>query len=130
MDGRIANIAYDRNCYFNSDAKIVENGVVIETVYTGADGKGSSKDFTFGKTAAEIGSQEFADILNNNIDNVVKELEAADEELGGIMSIYYNEGPSGLSRWVISDGKAVFAESNSSEENPDVPEPVLKLVAK
>ncbi|WP_051544882.1 FMN-binding protein [Butyrivibrio sp. MC2021] len=133
MDGRIANIAYDRNCYFNSDAKLVENGVVIETVYTGADGTGSSKDFTFGKTAAEIGSQEFADILNNNIDNVVKELEAADEELGGIMSIYYNEGPSGLNRWVISDGKAVFGKAGSGEVDPEEPQPqpvVLKLVTK
>ncbi len=133
MDGRIANVAYDRNCYFNSDAKIVENGVVIESVYTGADGTGSSKDVTFGKTAAEIGSQEFADILNANIDNVVKELEAADEELGGIMSIYYNAGPSGLNRWVTDGSKAVFGSGSSGEIDPDEPKPQLadlKLVTK
>lgn len=133
MDGRIANIAYDRNCYFNSDAKIVENGVVIESVYTGADGTGSSKDVTFSKTAAELGSQEFADILNANIDNVIKELEAADKELGGIMSIYYNAGPSGLNRWVNDGGKAVFGSSSSGENDPDEPKPqpaVLKLITK
>ena len=99
MDGRIANIAYDRNCYFNSDAKLVENGVTIESVYTGADGTGSSKDVTFGKTSSEIASKEFAALLNSNVKNVVSELEAADEELGGIMSIYYTGGEAGLLKW-------------------------------
>ncbi len=119
-DGRIANIAYDRNCYFNSDAMLTENGVVLESVYTGADGTGSSKDTTFGKTAAEIGSQAFADLLNKNVDNVVSELEAADEELGGIMSIYYQGGASGLKRWKIEGGKAVLvAKENATESGSD-----------
>ena len=109
MDGRIANIAYDRNCYFNSDAVISENGVVIESVYTGADGTGSSKDVTFGKTKDEFGSQEFIDVLNKNIENVDSELEIADEELGGIMSIYYKDGAPGLMRWKMSDGIPVLA---------------------
>ncbi len=120
MDGRIANIAYDRNCYFNSDAVIAENGKVIESVYTGADGTGSSKDVTFGKTKAEIGSQEFADLLNKNVDNVVSELEISDEELGGIMSIYYKAGAEGLKRWVISDGIAVFGQAEAEPEEPEV----------
>lgn len=109
MDGRIANIAYDRNCYFNQDAKIVENGNEIKAVYTGADGTGSSKDVTFGKTKEEIGLNEFAALLNENVKNVASELEIADNELGGIMSIYYNRGAAGLKNWIIKDGIAVLS---------------------
>ena len=122
MDGRIANIAYDRKCYFNSDAVISENGVVIESVYTGADGTGSSKDVTFGKTKDEFGSQEFMDVLNKNIENVDSELEIADEELGGIMSIYYKDGAPGLMRWKLSYGIPVLAvqkQETAPEEKPE-----------
>jgi hypothetical protein len=121
MDGRIANIAYDRNCYFNKDAKIIENGNEIQTVYTGADGTGSSKDVTFGKTKDEIGSAGFAALLNENVKNVTIELEIADSELGGIMSIYYNRGATGLKNWGIKEGIAVFsgaeAKVNENKKN-------------
>jgi hypothetical protein len=118
MDGRIANIAYDRNCYFNQDAKIIENGSEIKAVYTGADGTGSSKDVTFGKTKEEIGSKDFAALLNENVKNVVSELEAADNELGGIMSIYYNRGAAGLKSWIIKDGIAVLtAKEVKTDDN-------------
>jgi uncharacterized protein with FMN-binding domain len=122
-DGRIANIAYDRNCYYNTDAKLTENGVVIESVYTGADGTGSSKDVTFGKTRSEIGSKKFADLLNKNVDSVVSELEAADIELGGIMGIYYNAGSSGLKRWVVKDGVAVFGTQKSQQDKGGIDKP-------
>lgn len=120
-DGRIANIAYDRNCYFNSDARLTENGVVLESVYTGADGTGSSKDTTFAKTKEEIGSKAFADLLNKNVDKVASELEVSDEELGGIMSIYYKGGSKGLRKWTISGGKAVFADSRAKENPKEQP---------
>lgn len=121
MDGRIANIAYDRNCYFNKDAKIIENGNEIQSVYTGADGTGSSKDVTFGKTKDEIGSADFEALLNENVKNVTSELEIADSELGGIMSIYYNRGTTGLKNWGIKEGIAVFsgaeAKVNENKKN-------------
>ncbi|KAG4102764.1 hypothetical protein H8356DRAFT_1305122 [Neocallimastix lanati (nom. inval.)] len=111
MDGRIANIAYDRYCYFNSDAKLTENGKVVNSVYTGADGTGSSKDVTFGKTKKEIGSKDFIDLLNNNRKNVISELDISNEELGGVISIYYEAGPEGLFTWKNDSGIAVFANS-------------------
>ncbi|SFQ15520.1 Uncharacterized protein, contains FMN-binding domain [Lachnospiraceae bacterium XBB1006] len=102
-EGRIANIAYDRNCYFNMDAVRTENGKVLPSVYTGADGTGSSKDTTFGKTKAELGSKEFAALLNRNCEKVVSELAISDEELGGIMSIYYTDGAKGLDVWSVQE---------------------------
>ncbi|MDC7279492.1 FMN-binding protein [Butyrivibrio fibrisolvens] len=117
MDGRIANIAYDRNCYFNQDAKIIENGSEIKAVYTGADGTGSSKDVTFGKPKEEIGSKDFAALLNENVKNVVSELETADNELGGIMSIYYNRGAAGLKNWGVKNGIAVLTAKEIKKED-------------
>ncbi len=117
MDGRIANIAYDRNCYFNTDAKMVENGVKIDAVYTGADGTGSSKDVTFGKTEKELASADFAKLLNSNVKKVATELVAADEELGGIMSIYYTRGVAGLKNWSAKDGVVSLANKASAGES-------------
>ncbi|OUM68154.1 hypothetical protein PIROE2DRAFT_58322 [Piromyces sp. E2] len=119
-DGRIANVAYDHYCYYNMDAQLIENGVVVESKFTGMDGTGSSKDVTFGKTKAEIGSQSFADVLNENKKNVTEQLAVADEELGGIMSIYYDKGPDGLFDWVIEDGIAVFDKKNNNNDDPSV----------
>lgn len=118
-DGRIANIAYDRYCYANGDAKLIENGKTLVSVYAGADGTGSSKDVTFVKSASEMTSPEFVKLLNDNAKDVVKQLEIADEELGGIMSIYYTAGASGLKSWKLSNGAVVFAEKKTEEKKSD-----------
>ncbi|MBE5906184.1 MAG: hypothetical protein E7277_05220 [Lachnospiraceae bacterium] len=120
VDGRIANIAYDRNCYFNSDAVMKENGKAKPAVYTGADGTGSSKDTTFGKTEKELKSLAFAELLNANCKKIVSELAISDEELGGIMSIYYTDGPDGLDVWGLQENGFCGLTATHRKENSEI----------
>ena len=85
ISGRSAGIAADLNCYYNSEA-VVKQG---NTVYSPAKAVGVNANNSaliknvVGKTAAELASEDFASLLNENLSS--ENLAAADSEFAAFL---------------------------------------------
>lgn len=127
LNGRSAGIAVDYNCYFNSEA-LQKQGDTVNTpaVAVGVNANDSAmlKNVS-GKTKAELGSEEFARLLNDNagaeqMAAVVAEVNAYLETLqdrGFVHNNYYTG--NALLTWRAQDGVVgFFAEPAPEPEMP------------
>lgn len=113
INGRLAGIAVDVKCYFNTDAKQEIAGNVLENkVATGVVVLGDEADQTEGKTAAELGSEEFAAQLNDNRANVtngIADVKSVVDSCSMPYALLYNGDGSDLREWTLVDGLAGFS---------------------
>lgn len=127
LNGRSAGIAVDYNCYFNSEA-LQKQGDTVNTpaVAVGVNANDSAmlKNVS-GKTKVELGSEEFARLLNDNagaeqMAAVVAEVNAYLETLqdrGFVHNNYYTG--NALLPWRVQDGMVgFFAEPAPEPEMP------------
>ena len=118
LNGRSAGIAVDYNCYFNSEALQRQGDTVnVPAVAVGVNANDSAmlKNVS-GKTKAELGSEAFAQLLNDNaarMADTVTEVDAYLETLqerGFVHKDYYTGND--LLTWRAQDGVVgFFAES-------------------
>ena len=118
LNGRSAGIAVDYNCYFNSEALQQQGDTVnVPAVAVGVNANDSAmlKNVS-GKTKAELGSEAFAQLLNDNaarMADTVTEVDAYLETLqerGFVHKDYYTGND--LLTWRAQDGVVgFFAES-------------------
>ena len=118
LNGRSAGIAVDYNCYFNSEALQQQGDTVnVPAVAVGVNANASAmlKNVS-GKTKAELGSEAFAQLLNDNaarMADTVTEVDAYLETLqerGFVHKDYYTGND--LLTWRAQDGVVgFFAES-------------------
>lgn len=126
INGRITGIGIDYNCYYNSEA-IQQNGATINetNVASGTVVSGSLEEST-DKTKTELESTDFAELLNENKENVsliidneiTTHLNNVQESLNLSHPIYY-KGNSLLS-WELKDKIVGFKESSDNPETLDL----------
>ncbi|MBR4016137.1 MAG: S-layer homology domain-containing protein [Anaerotignum sp.] len=115
MNGRLAGIGIDRNCYFNSDAVQSVAGVKKEEpVSSGVVVPKEEQNMTEGKTAEEMKSQDFANLLNANKAKTSDEFKEINDIVKGldlVHPVYYENDGSDLRSWTVKeDSPAVFGE--------------------
>lgn len=123
LNGRSAGIAVDYNCYFNSEALQQQGDTVnVPAVAVGVNANDSAmlKNVS-GKTKAELGSEAFAQLLNDNaarMADTVTEVDAYLETLqerGFVHKDYYTGND--LLTWRAQDGVVGFF----AESGPELP---------
>lgn len=117
INGRLAGIAVDYNCYYNSDAAlIVADTPLEENIASGVNAdKTGVNNVTYAKTAAEMAGEDFAQLLNDNRNNMSAITAEIPEILAAVSSstalthtLYYSKDGSDLNKWVSSGNAAVF----------------------
>ena len=119
LNGNFAGIAVERGSYFNSDAVLTVAGAAQDPKAHGVIAFEESKDpeafAAEGRTAEQIASQEFADLLNENVANTsenmakIKELSGTVTDLSSM--VYYEGDGSDLLPWKSEGGHAVFGKA-------------------
>ena len=111
LNGRLAGIAVEIDCYFNSEAKLSVAGEEKEPVANGVDVNyyGEQGSQTYGKTATEMQSQAFAELLNENTGST----ETKIDEIKSLVAdsshpIYYSGDGSDLRAWTLLDNVVGF----------------------
>ena len=128
MNGRNGGIAADYDCYYNTEATQKNGDTTNETnVVTGVNANDQSLIVAEGKTASELASEDFAALLNNNLESIDDLLGAVDSFLTSLtdrgythLNYYQNNE---LLEWVLADGVVGFgkAEEDPGTNNISVP---------
>ena len=125
LNGRLAGIAVDNHCYFNTDAKQENAGTALETrVASGVVvPEVAGANLTEGRTAAELGGTEFVALLNENRVNAAKgmaDVKAIVDACSMPYALHYTGDGSDLKEWTLAGGLPGFVP-----EQPPV-QPVVK----
>ena len=83
LNGRLSGICVEYNCYFNSSALLKQGDTVCEAKGSGVEATNSEAIHVEGKTAEELGSKEFAALLNSNIEG--EKLAASIAEVNDVL---------------------------------------------
>lgn len=122
LNGRAAGICVEYNCYYNTEAVLKQgNTVVSPVVANGVAVNRYTSENIVGKTAAELGDQSFADLLNGNItaDSMTAVLEAVNAAIDrdDLVQQNYYQG-NALNTWVAEEGVVAFG-TISDDETPN-----------
>ncbi|SDB07172.1 FMN-binding protein [Eubacterium oxidoreducens] len=129
LNGRLAGIGVENNCYYNSEAVLTNADSRVETVANGVQVFDLvSVENAVAKTKAELGSQTFVKLLNKNITATKTQMESIEAAIENINTAktqsqinYYTGDGSELSSWSIVDGMAgfVFEAKEDTKEADD-----------
>nr|MCR5525901.1 hypothetical protein [Lachnospiraceae bacterium] len=121
--GRVAGIADERNNYYNSDAKIENQGTEIAARPVGSDMTKKAVSNNFARSAEEIASEDFVAELNTNRSGIkdiigeVRDVLGTDEKgSSSYHSVYYTGDGSDLNKWVRDNGVTGFEDVNPADD--------------
>ena len=126
--GMAASASETRQCYYNTDAdQTVAGKPAEEKHFAGKYVNAAVDEPEQAKTAEEIGSEAFCELLNDNRLGIAGTLEEIGNELGAdengsskYQSIYYRGDGSDLTEWVVLEDHAGFALPEQTPVNPFV----------
>ena len=119
LNGRSAGINVDINCYYNTEAVLKQGDTTVSPAVANGVEVNSVEQNVVGKTAAELASKEFAELLSSNAVSPAKD-EAIDavnaaitNSVSGLVQQNYYRG-NDLLRWTLRDGVVTFDVSSSA----------------
>ena len=121
INGRLAGIAVDSRCYYNSDARQEVAGIPVEN--KSATGvvvpKNPEANQTEGKSADEMKSEAFVALLNENLTGIASTMTALQETINNGTdlehTVLYTGDGSDLKEWKLVDGIAGFEKTAPTE---------------
>ncbi|MCR5666576.1 MAG: FMN-binding protein [Eubacterium sp.] len=127
LNGRLAGIAVENNCYYNSEATLTKVNATVDTVANGVQVLDlDNVENAVGKTKAQLASDDFVELLNANIEVTSAQMETIEDAVENINTSrsqtqinFYTEDGSDLSSWSIVDGLAGLKFAAKEDEQED-----------
>lgn len=112
LNGRLSGIGVEYNCYYNNSALQKQGNTLCEKKASGVEATNSEAIHVESKTAEELSSKEFADLLNNNIEgeklatSIAEINEVLENSKSGLTQNNYYENNI-LQKWEVLENNVV-----------------------